>query len=313
MPIAETGAFGKCGGELTLHRLKAPIGRRKAIASLPGTMVSHKSDEGGVRHERRFAMLDWIAAIDWAAMAPFILIGFGAQLVDGALGMAFGVICSTLLVSVMGVPPARASAGVHLVEMFTTGASGISHVLHKNVDWKLFARIAVPGVIGGILGAYILANIHADAARPLVMLYLTGLGFYLLYKALTYPTVPKVKDAKVAVPLGLIGGFLDASGGGGWGPVVTSNLLLQGTDPRKTVGTVNTAEFFLTFAVSATFIATIGLDAVTLVTGGLLIGGLLAAPVGGYIAKHIPAKNLLLMVSIVLTATSLFSLYKALS
>ena len=111
-------------------------------------------------------MIEFATTFDWSSIAPFIAIGFAAQLVDGALGMAFGVICSTLLVSVMGVPPARASAGVHLVEMFTTGASGISHVLHKNVDWKLFARIAVPGVIGGALGAYVLSNIHADVARP---------------------------------------------------------------------------------------------------------------------------------------------------
>jgi uncharacterized protein len=258
-------------------------------------------------------MMEFIANIDWAQIAPFIAIGFVAQMVDGALGMAFGVICSTLLVSVMGVPPARASASVHLVETFTTGASGISHVLHKNVDWRLFARIAVPGVIGGVLGAYVLANIHAEVARPLVMFYLTCLGFYLLYKALTYPSLPKARDAKVTVPLGLVGGFLDASGGGGWGPVVTSNLLLQGTDPRKTIGTVNTAEFFVTFTVSLTFILTIGLEAFTLVTGGLLAGGLLAAPFAGYVAKRVPAKGLLLMVSMVLTATSLFSLYKALS
>jgi uncharacterized protein len=258
-------------------------------------------------------MVEFFSSLDWHTIAPFILIGFAAQLIDGALGMAFGVICSTLLVSVMGVPPARASASVHLVETFTTGASGISHVLHKNVDWKLFSRIAIPGVIGGVGGAYVLSNIHAEAARPFVMLYLTCLGFYLLYKALTYPTVPKVKDAKVTVPLGLIGGFLDASGGGGWGPVVTSNLLLQGTDPRKTVGTVNTAEFFLTLAVSITFILNIGLAAFTQVTLGLLAGGLIAAPFAGYLAKRIPAKSLLLMVSIVLTATSLFSLYKALS
>jgi uncharacterized membrane protein YfcA len=258
-------------------------------------------------------MLEFLANIDWHAIAPFIAIGFAAQLVDGALGMAFGVICSTLLVSVMGVPPARASAGVHLVEMFTTGASGISHVLHKNVDWKLFAKIAVPGVIGGVLGAYVLSNIDGSVAKPLVMLYLTCVGFYLLYKALTYPTVPKVKDPKVAIPLGLFGGFMDAAGGGGWGPVVTSNLLIQGSDPRKTIGTVNTAEFFLTLAVSVTFIAHLGLEAFTIVTGGLIVGGLLAAPFGGYIVKRIPAKTLLLMVGVVLTATSLFSLYKALS
>jgi uncharacterized membrane protein YfcA len=257
-------------------------------------------------------MLDWFLNLDWAAIAPFIAIGFAAQMVDGALGMAFGVISSTLLVSVMGVPPARASAGVHLVEMFTTGASGLSHIWHRNVDWKLFASIAVPGIIGGVAGAYLLANIDASIARPFVMAYLTGIGFYLLYKAVTYPAMPRVRDAKVTVPLGLIGGFLDASGGGGWGPVVTSNLLIQGTDPRKTVGTVNTAEFLLTFSVSITFMVTIGIEAFTIVTGGLLIGGLLAAPFGAWIAKRIPAKTLLTMVGIVLTATSLFSLYKAL-
>ncbi len=258
-------------------------------------------------------MFEFFANIDWSAVAPYIAIGFTAQLIDGALGMAFGVICSTLLVSVMGVPPARASAGVHLVEMFTTGASGISHVLHKNVDWKLFGRIAVPGVIGGAVGAYLLSNIDAKDARPFVMLYLTCIGFYLLYKAFTYPSEPKIKEAKVAVPLGLVGGFLDASGGGGWGPVVTSNLLLQGTDPRKTVGTVNTAEFFLTATISVTFILTIGLEAFTVVTGGLLIGGLIAAPFGAMIAKRVQLKTLLLMVGTVLTATSLFSLYKALA
>lgn len=258
-------------------------------------------------------MIDFIANLDWAAIAPYIAIGFTAQMIDGALGMAFGVISSTLLVSVMGVAPARASAGVHLVEMFTTGASGISHVLHKNVDWKLFARIAVPGVIGGVLGAYVLSNIDASVTRPIVMLYLTCIGFYLLYKALTYPSEPKVREAKVVTPLGLIGGFMDASGGGGWGPIVTSNLLIQGTDPRKTVGTVNTAEFFLTTSISITFILTIGLEAFTVVTGGLLIGGLVAAPFGAMIAKRVQLRTLLLMVGTVLTATSLFSLYKALA
>ena len=232
-------------------------------------------------------MIDYIANIDWSAVAPYIAVGFAAQLVDGALGMAFGVICSTLLVSVMGVAPARASAGVHFVEMFTTGASGISHVLLKNVDWKLFARIAIPGVIGGCTGAYLLASIHTEAARPFVMAYLTLIGFYLLYKAWDFTHQHKPRDPKVTMPLGLVGGFLDASGGGGWGPVVTSNLLIQGADPRKTIGTVNTAEFFLTVAVSMTFILTIGLEAFTVVTGGLLIGGLLAAPFGAMVAKRI--------------------------
>lgn len=254
-----------------------------------------------------------LAGIELADALPFLLIGFVAQIIDGALGMAFGVISSTLMVSAMGVPPARASAGVHLVEIFTTGASGISHVLHRNVDWKLFAQLALPGVLGGVVGAYVLTTVDTSVARPLVMLYLTCIGFYLLYRALTYPAAPKIRDAKVTLPLGLVGGFLDASGGGGWGPVVTSNLLIQGTDPRKTVGTVNTAEFFLTLAISVTFILTIGMAAFTEVTLGLLAGGLLAAPLGAWIAKRVGAKTLLTLVGVALTATSLFSLYKALS
>jgi uncharacterized protein len=251
-----------------------------------------------------------IFGFDLLALLPFIAIGFGAQLVDGAIGMAFGVITNTLLVSVMGMPPAQASARVHIVEMFTTAASGISHVLHKNVDWKLFSRLAIPGIVGGVLGAYVLTNIHADIAKPFVMVYLSGIGIYLLYRAWGY--THEHRQPKVIAPLGFIGGFLDAAGGGGWGPVVTSNLLIQGSSPRMTVGTVNTTEFFLTTAVSITFITQIGLEAFTAATLGLLIGGLLAAPLGAYLAKRIPPQRLMLMVGVILTMTSLFSLYRAL-
>lgn len=248
---------------------------------------------------------------DFSAILPFIAIGFGAQLIDGAIGMAFGVITNTLLVSVMGMAPAQASARVHIVEMFTTAASGISHVLHKNVDWKLFSRLAIPGVIGGVIGAYVLTNIDAAVAKPFVMVYLSGIGFYLLYRAWGY--THEHRQPKVIAPLGFIGGFLDAAGGGGWGPVVTSNLLIQGSSPRMTVGTVNTTEFFLTTAVSITFITQIGFEAFTAATLGLLIGGLLAAPLGAVLAKRIPPQRLMLMVGVVLTITSLFSLYKALA
>jgi uncharacterized membrane protein YfcA len=247
------------------------------------------------------------------ALLPFIGVGFFAQLIDGALGMAFGVITNTLLVSVMGIAPARASASVHLVESFTTAASAISHTLHKNVNWKLFARLVIPGVIGGVTGAYLLANIDAKAARPFVMTYLAGIGLYLLYRAWEMTHHHEHKKPKVVEPLGLIGGFLDAAGGGGWGPIVTSNLLVQGVEPRQTIGTVNTAEFFLTTVISLTFIVTIGLQAFTIATIGLIIGGLLAAPLGAVLAKRIPAKRLLYMVGTVLTLTSLYSLYKALS
>ncbi|HVJ00751.1 MAG TPA: sulfite exporter TauE/SafE family protein [Sphingomonas sp.] len=250
-----------------------------------------------------------ILGIDLAALLPFVLVGFAAQMVDGALGMAFGVISNTLLLS-LGVPPAMASAGVHTVETFTTAVSGISHAAHRNVNWKLFLRIAIPGVIGGALGAYALSNIDASTAKPFILAYLTGIGLYLLWRAQHYP--PHERSPKIVEPLGLAGGFLDAAGGGGWGPVVTSNLLVQGSSPRMTIGTVNTAEFFVTTTISATFISQLGWKAFTLATVGLLIGGVIAAPLGARLAKRVPAKSLMLMVGVVLTLTSLYNLYLAL-
>jgi uncharacterized protein len=244
---------------------------------------------------------------------PYVGVGFFAQLIDGALGMAFGVITNTLLVSVMGIAPARASASVHLVEMFTTAASALSHTFHRNVNWALFARLVIPGMVGGISGAYLLASIDAKAARPFVMTYLAGIGLYLLWKAWAMSHHYEPKPPKLVEALGLVGGFLDAAGGGGWGPVVTSNLLVQGGDPRKTIGTVNTVEFFITTGISVTFIATIGFEAFTIAAVGLILGGLLAAPMGAYLVKRIAPKHLLSLVGIVLTATSLFSLYRALS
>jgi uncharacterized membrane protein YfcA len=250
-----------------------------------------------------------IASLDIAALLPFILIGFAAQLVDGALGMAFGVICNTLLVAVLGVPPAVASARIHVVEVFTTGVSGISHLLHRNIEWPLFFRLLIPGVIGGVLGAYVLTSLHADMVKPFVLAYLVAIGIWLLVRGLLYP--PKIQKPTVIAPLGLIGGFLDAAGGGGWGPVVTSNLLVQGAEPRKVVGTVNSVEFFLTLAVSATFIWNLGFADVAGATLGLLIGGVLAAPLGAFMAKRFSPKLMLVLVGVVLTATSAFGLYRA--
>lgn len=247
--------------------------------------------------------------IDLAQLLPFIAVGFAAQLVDGALGMAFGVISNTLLVGVLGVAPALASQRVHLVECFTTATSGISHLLHGNVDKRLFLRLLIPGVIGGVLGAYVLSSLDAGVVKPFVLLYLSGIGIYLLVRGIFYP--PKIRDAKLIWPLGLFGGFLDAAGGGGWGPVVTSNLLIQGADPRKVVGTVNTVEFFLTITVSAAFIFHLGIADVAGATLGLLIGGLLAAPLGAWAAKHFPAKQMLILVGVVLTLTSAYGVYRA--
>jgi uncharacterized protein len=247
---------------------------------------------------------------DPSALIPFMLIGFAAQLVDGALGMAFGQISSTLLISI-GVPPAAASAGVHTAETFTTAVSGISHVAHRNVDWRLFVRIAIPGVVGGVLGAYVLTQIHAETAKPFVLAYLTALGLYLFYRGIMHRHTER--RPKIVSPLGLVGGFLDAAGGGGWGGIVTSNLLVQGSNPRKTIGTVNTAEFFLTVTISATFLVTLGWQAFTFATLGLLIGGVLAAPFGAFIAKRVNPDRLLAFVGALLTITSCYGLYRALS
>lgn len=243
------------------------------------------------------------------ALLPFIAVGFAAQIVDGALGMAFGVISNTLLVGVMGVPPALASQRVHIVECFTTATSGISHLLHGNIDKKLFFRLLLPGVIGGVLGAYVLSNLDAGVVKPFVLLYLTAIGLYILVRGLLYP--PKLKEAKFIAPLGLFGGFLDAAGGGGWGPVVTSNLLIQGADPRKVVGTVNAVEFFLTLTVSAAFIYHLGVADLAGATLGLLIGGIAAAPIGAWAAKHFNPKVMLILVGVVLTLTSAYGVYRA--
>ena len=256
-------------------------------------------------------MPDFLTAIDWSQVLPFIAIGFAAQVIDGALGMAFGVINSTLLVTVMGVPPAVASASVHAVETFTTAASGVSHVVHRNVDWKLFRRLVIPGMIGAVAGAKLLSTIDASVAKPFVMAYLACIGLYLLFRAVRGEIKPR--KPRVVAPLGLVGGFLDAAGGGGWGPVVTSNLLIQGATPRHTIGTVNTAEFFLTATASVTFFAVLGWSAFTLHTLGILIGGLVAAPIGGILAKRVPTRHLMALVGVLLTLTSAWSIYSALA
>ena len=242
-------------------------------------------------------------------LLTFILVGFVAQLIDGALGMAFGVISNTLLIS-FGVPPAAASASVHIIKNFTGAVSAISHVAHRNVDWRLFWRLLIPGVVGGVLGAVLLSNIDASIAKPVVLSYLAAIGVYLLFRALR--SAPVEKSPKIVEPLGFAGGFLDAAGGGGWGPVVTSNLLVQGASPRKVVGTVNTSELFLALAISGAFLVTIGFSAFGTAALGLLIGGVAAAPLGGWVAKRVPARPMLVMVGIVLTVTSGMGLWASL-
>jgi len=245
-----------------------------------------------------------------AEFFTFVAVGFLAQLVDGSLGMAFGVISTSVLVA-LGVPPAAASAGVHTVETVTTAVSGTSHAIARNIDWKLFFRIAFPGVVGAVLGAYLLTSIPAEAAKPLIQGYLGILGFWIFWRGFRHIHV--ARQPKIVAPLGLVGGFFDAAGGGGWGPIVTSNLIVQGGTPRHVIGTVNAAEFFVTTSAAITFLIALGWEVVTTATLGLLAGGVVAAPFGAILAKRIPADTLMLLVGVVLIATSGFGLWRYLS
>jgi hypothetical protein len=229
----------------------------------------------------------------------FLLVGALAQAVDGALGMAYGVISSSVLLA-LGVPPAMASASVHGAEVFTTAASASSHIWHKNVEWRLFVPLAIAGMIGGVLGAYVLAGIDRDIIKPFIVAYLAGMGLYILWRARKDITPRRIRRWNVA-PLGLIGGFLDAIGGGGWGPTVSSTMVGAGAEPRRAIGTVNTAEFFVTVAISATFVWALvtghwedagALNNHAAAVGGLVVGGLLAAPFAGWITKRLPRRAL---------------------
>ena len=229
----------------------------------------------------------------------FALVGFAAQLVDGALGMAYGVVSSTVLLA-FGVPPAAASASVHAAEVFTTAASAGSHAWHRNVNWRLFALLAVGGVIGGILGAFVLTSIDGDLIKPWIVIYLALMGALILWRAWR-GTGEKRVSSKWPVPLGLFGGFVDAIGGGGWGPTVTSTLVGSGANPRQAIGTANTAEFLVTVAISGTFVWALvsghwkeakDITDHAWAVGGLILGGLLAAPLAGWVTKIVPVKVL---------------------
>jgi len=239
----------------------------------------------------------------------FLAVGFLAQAIDGALGMAYGVISSTTLLA-FGVSPAHASAAVHAAELFTTAASGSSHLYNRNIDWKLFWRLMPFGVIGGVLGAFVLTSFPGGMMRPYVTLYLALVGIYLISRS--FRKIPSRPVPTVAVaPLGLGGGFLDAAGGGGWGPIVTTGLLGFGGTPRYVIGTVNASEFLITLSVSLTFLfalltghwqeageLTQNLKAI----GGLVVGGALAAPLAGIFVRKLEEKTLLRLVGFLIVA-----------
>ncbi|MGR3809817.1 sulfite exporter TauE/SafE family protein [Jiulongibacter sp. NS-SX5] len=232
----------------------------------------------------------------------FVFVGFVAQLIDGALGMAYGATCSSMMLSV-GVPPAYATAGVHTAKVFTAGVSGLSHIFLGNIDKQMFFRIVITGVVGSMLGAYAISElIDGDVIKPYISVYLVFLGIMILLKAFRQrPAVPTNKNLGI---LGLYGGFFDAIGGGGWGPLVTSKLLSKGNPAKETIGTVNTAEFFVAFFSTGIFMLFVDTQAWQHIAA-LIIGGIFAAPLGAYLVKFIPPKILMVTVGIVVILVSI--------
>lgn len=241
----------------------------------------------------------------WSAVA----VGFAAQAIDGALGMAYGVTSTTFLLSA-GASPAMASASVHIAEVFTTGVSGISHARLGNVERKLFLRLLAPGIAGAVLGAVLVTQVDGQALKPFVSAYLLGMGLYILSKAWRRIQARRHEPRHVG-KLALLGGFVDAAGGGGWGPVVTTTLVGSGHDLRCTIGSVNFAEFFLALAGATTFMLLTG-SGVWVLVAGLVVGGLFAAPFAAVMTRKLNARVLLVLVGLLVSAISLLNLYRAL-
>jgi uncharacterized membrane protein YfcA len=241
----------------------------------------------------------------WGAVA----VGFFAQAVDGALGMAYGVTATTFLLGA-GASPAAASASVHIAEIFTTGFSGVAHLKYGNVNRQLFLRLLVPGILGAVLGAIFITQFDGKVLKPYVTAYLLLMGVYILSKAFRKLRARTDEPAHVG-KLAAFGGFVDAAGGGGWGPVVTSTLVGSGRDPRTTIGSVNFAEFFITVATAGSFTLLAG-PGTWILVAGLVVGGLFAAPFAALLCRRLRARALLIIVGLLITSLSAWNLYRAL-
>ena len=239
----------------------------------------------------------------------FVAIGLCAQLVDGALGMAYGLVSSSILLA-LGMPPAAVSASVHTAEVFTTGVSGAAHGMLGNVDRRLLLRLAVPGVAGGIIGATVLSRVDGDAIKPWIYAYLALLALLILLRA-AGRRLPRGEVRRVGV-LGFASGLLDASGGGGWGPMATSTLLAGGGEARTSIGTVSASEFAVTLAISITFLLSIGIEHWRVIAG-LLLGGVIAAPLAALLVRHVRERLVLFAVGGLVLAISAVQIYRALA
>lgn len=246
---------------------------------------------------------------------PFY-IGFFAQLVDGTMGMGYGVVSTSFMVA-LGMPPPVASATVHLSEIATTFVSGVSHLSFKNVKKGVLWVLVLFGVPGGVLGAYALSSFPGEKFKPYVAGILLGLGFVILYRFIRDPEggLVKLKGIHARGVTGIIGFFaalVDAVGGGGWGPIATPGLLVTGDlEPRRVVGSVNLAEFFVTVAISATFLATLGSGGISWKTVGLLIaGGVIAAPIAAWLARKLPHRPIGILIGLTVVLLNARTLLK---
>lgn len=239
----------------------------------------------------------------------FFAIGVFAQLVDGTLGMGYGATSTSFLLA-YGVPPAVSSTGVHVAEMFTTGASAVSHHKFGNINKKLVKHLLIPGVLGSITGAYLLADvIDGDVIKPFIAVYMIVLACIIIKKALVKNIVKK-KTKRLGI-LASFGGFMDSVGGGGWGPIVTSTLLGRGRNPRYTIGSVNAAEFAVSFASGVTFMIFGGISGWQVIIG-LILGGVIAAPLAAFLVNKIQRKPMMIAVGILIIILSLRTLSKLL-
>jgi uncharacterized protein len=238
-------------------------------------------------------------------LALFAVAGFVAQIIDGTLSMGYGVSATTLLLS-FGVPPAAASASVHTAEVVSTAFSAWNHWRMKNVVAAFVKRLLIPGVIGAIAGAYVLTSVPGEIIKPIMAAYLIVMGVIILLKA--WRRGVHVGSERHMTPLGLVGGFCDSVGGGGWGPIVAGTLLARGNEPRTTIGSVAFSEFFVTLAASATLLLTIGVSN-WLPIAGLALGGALASPLAARMTGRIPARPLMIVVGIAVILLSVRNLF----
>lgn len=243
-----------------------------------------------------------------AEFGYYVLAGFAAQMIDGALGMAYGVTASSILIGA-GVAPAAASATVHAAECVTTGASAISHQAFGNVSRTLFRRLLLPGVIGAAVGAYILTSLPGDNLRPIIAGYLFLMGLIIVLKA--FRRIPPKEVTTHLGPLAFFGAMVDAIGGGGWGPIVASNLAVRGNAMRETIGSVNAVEFFVTLSSSIVFVLTLGLTNWQIILG-LAVGGVIAAPFGAWACKRVPHKPMMVLVGALIMGMSIRTIWKSL-